>query len=204
MPFTLPPLPYADDALAPHISAQTLHFHHGKHHKAYVEKANELISGTPLAQMSAVEVIRRARADGNDKLFNNAAQAWNHEFLWQSMTPGGGGAPGGELKAAIDSDLGGMEKFAEAFKTAAVGQFGSGWVWLVRDCGMLKIVTTHDADTPIAHTRQVPLLTLDVWEHAYYLDWQNARPDYARAFLGELINWDFAAANFADEARLAA
>lgn len=204
MPFTLPPLPYADDALAPHISAQTLHFHHGKHHKAYVDKANELIAGTPFAQLSAVEVIRRARADGIDKLFNNAAQAWNHEFLWQSMTPGGGGAPGGALKAAIDSDLGGMEKFAEAFKTAAVGQFGSGWAWLVRDCGMLKIITTHDADTPIAHTRQVPLLTLDVWEHAYYLDWQNARPDYVGAFLGELVNWDFASANFADEARLAA
>ncbi|TRW14980.1 superoxide dismutase [Glacieibacterium frigidum] len=204
MPFTLPPLPYADDALAPHISAQTLHFHHGKHHKAYVDKANELITGTPLAQLSAVEVIRRARADGNDKLFNNAAQAWNHEFLWQSMMPGGGGAPSGALKAAIDTDLGGMEKFAENFKTAAVGQFGSGWAWLVRDGGALKIVTTHDADTPIAHTRQTPLLTLDVWEHAYYLDWQNARPDYVGAFLGELVNWDFASANFADETRLAA
>lgn len=204
MPFTLPPLPYADDALAPHISAQTLHFHHGKHHKAYVDKANELIAGTPLEQMSAVDVIRRARADGNDKLFNNAAQAWNHEFLWQSMAPGGGGAPSGALKAAIDEDLGGMEKFAESFKTAAVGQFGSGWAWLVRDGGMLKIVTTHDADTPIAHTRQIPLLTLDVWEHAYYLDWQNARPDYVGAFLGELVNWDFACANFADELRLAA
>lgn len=204
MPFTLPPLPYADDALAPHISAQTLQFHHDKHHKAYVDKANELTAGTPLAQMSEVEVIRRARADGNDKLFNNAAQAWNHDFLWRSMTPGGGGAPSGALKAAIDSDLGGMEKFAETFKAAAVAQFGSGWAWLVRDGGMLRVVTTNDADTPIAQTRQVPLLTLDVWEHAYYLDWQNARPDYVGAFLANLVDWDFASANFADEARLAA
>jgi len=197
MTFTLPPLPYAEDALAPHISARTLQFHHGKHHKAYVDKANELIAGTALETASPVEVIRAARAEGNDKLFNNAAQAWNHEFLWQSMAPDGGGAPDGALKAAIDSDLGGIEQFNSDFKAAAVAQFGSGWAWLVRDAGKLRIVTTHDADTPIAHDGQVPLLTLDVWEHAYYLDWQNARPDYAGAFLANLVNWEFASANFA-------
>jgi len=197
MAFTLPPLPFAPEALEPHMSARTLSFHHGKHHKAYVDKANAAIEGTPLADKSDVEIIRAAKAEGNQKLFNNAAQAWNHSFLWNSLSPTGGDAPTGQLKDAIDRDIGGMEKFAAAFKTEAVDHFASGWAWLVHDGGTLKIISTHDADTPLAHEGLTPLVTLDLWEHAYYLDYQNARPGFVDAYLAKLINWDFAAANLA-------
>ena len=195
MPLTLPPLPYADDALAPHISAKTLQFHHGKHHKAYVDKTNAAIAGTPLADKDLPAIIAAAHASKDTGLFNNAAQAWNHHFLWHSMTPGGGGAPTGKLAEAITRDFGSQAAFDEAFTKAATGHFGSGWTWLVADGGKLAITTTHDADTPLVHG-QTPLLTLDVWEHAYYLDYQNARPDYVAAFLKSLVNWDFAAKNF--------
>ncbi|MGL4541736.1 MAG: superoxide dismutase [Polymorphobacter sp.] len=195
MPLTLAPLPYADDALAPHVSAQTLQFHHGKHHKAYVDKTNAAIAGTPLADKALPEIVAAALAAGDKALFNSAAQAWNHDFLWHSMAPGGGGATTGKLAAAITRDFGSHDGFAEAFTKAATGHFGSGWVWLVRDGDKLAITTTPDADTPLVHG-QTALLTLDVWEHAYYLDYQNARPGYVAAFLAALANWDFAAANF--------
>ena len=195
--FTLPPLPFAPEALEPHMSARTLSFHHGKHHQAYVDKANAAIKDGPLATESDEAVVRAAKAQGNSGLFNNAAQAWNHSFLWNSLSPSGGGAPAGALKDAIDRDLGGMEKFAESFKTEAVGHFASGWAWLVHDGAALKIISTHDADTPLVHEGLTPLVTLDLWEHAYYLDYQNARPGFVDAYLAHMINWDFAAKNFA-------
>ena len=204
MTITLPPLPYAEDALAPAISARTLQFHHGKHHQAYVDKTNELVAGTPYESLSLTEVVCRAKADGNQKLFNQAAQAWNHDFLWKSLTPGGGGAPAGALKAAIDRDLGGMEAFAQAFTKAATEHFASGWAWLVAEGGALKVMTTHDADDALVHEGVRPLVVIDLWEHAYYLDYQNARPEFIKAFLAKLINWDFAAANFGEGQRLAA
>lgn len=196
MAFTLPPLPYAADALEPYMSANTFSFHHAKHHKAYVDKANAAIEGTPLADKSDVEVVRAAKEQGNAGLFNNAAQAWNHSFLWNSLSPSGGGAPSGRLKDAIDRDLGGVDKFTEAFKAEAVGHFASGWAWLVAESGTLKITSTHDADTPLVHAGQTALVTLDLWEHAYYLDYQNLRPGFVDAYLAHLINWDFAASNF--------
>lgn len=197
MAFTQPPLPYAEDALTPHVSAETLQYHYGKHHKAYVDKANELTAGTPLADLAAVEVIRRSHVEGNTKVFNQAAQAWNHEFLWQSLSPNGGGAPAGELAAAIDRDLGGMAAFEADFTAQATGHFGSGWMWLVSDGGTLKLYSGHDADNPLVRDGHVPLLTLDLWEHAYYVDYRNKRPDYVKAFLANLVNWDFAAKNLA-------
>ena len=197
MPFVLTPLPYAENALEPHISARTLSFHHGKHHKSYVDKANALIAGTPLEDLSPTEIVRRARSGDNEPLFNQAAQAWNHEFLWQSLSPAGGGAPDGALAAAIDRDLGGYAAFEAAFTKAATEHFGSGWAWLVSDGGTLKVYAAHDANNPLVCDGQVPLLVLDLWEHAYYLDYQNARPDYVGAFLDNLANWRFAAANYA-------
>ncbi len=194
MAVELPKLPYALDALEPHISKRTLEFHHGKHHKAYVDKTNELIANTDLANKSLEEIVRAA-AGQKDKatLFNNAAQAWNHTFLWNSMSPKGG-KPAGALAQAIEKDLGGFATFAENFKKAAVGQFGSGWAWLTLANGKLEISTTGNADTPLVHGK-TPLLTLDVWEHAYYLDYQNRRPDYVSTFLEKIVNWDFAAGN---------
>ncbi len=196
MAFELPPLPYANDALAPHISARTLEFHHGKHHAAYVNNLNGLVKDTPLASASLEEVIKAAAADlpAKQGVFNNAAQVWNHTFFWHCMKKGGGGKPSGKLLAAIESDLGGFDKFKEDFKNAAVTQFGSGWAWLVVEGGKLKIVKTANADTPLAHGQKA-LLTVDVWEHAYYLDYQNRRPDFVQAFLDHLVNWDFAAQN---------
>ncbi len=191
MPFELPPLPYAQDALEPHYSANTLSFHYGKHHQAYVTKLNELTEGSDNAGKS-LEAIITSSSGG---LFNQAAQVWNHTFFWNSMTPGGGGKPGGALAAAIDKAFGSLDKFKEQFKTAGVGQFGSGWVWLVKDGGDLKIVTTANAETPLTKG-QTPILTCDVWEHAYYLDYQNRRPDFIQSFLDNLVNWDFAARNF--------
>jgi Fe-Mn family superoxide dismutase len=172
-----------------------LEFHHGKHHKAYVDKTNELIANTDLAGKS-LEEIMRAASGKKDKvaLFNNAAQAWNHNFLWNSMSPQGGGEPRGMLAEHITRDLGGYAAFAEAFKKAAVGQFGSGWAWLSLANDKLEISATANADNPLVHGK-TPLLTIDVWEHAYYLDYQNRRPDYVARFLEKLVNWEFAASN---------
>ena len=194
--FQLPALPYAQDALAPYVSAKTMSFHYGKHHQAYVDNLNKLIAATPLAGQPLDAIIREA-AGVADKaaVFNNAAQVWNHSFFWQSMKPGGGGAPSGALAAGIDAAFGGLPAFVEQFKAAAVGRFGSGWAWLVDDAGALKIVTTANAEMPAPPLK--PLLTCDVWEHAYYLDFQNRRPDFVQAFCDSLVNWDFAARNFA-------
>ena len=194
MAFELPDLPYARDALEPHMSANTLSFHHGKHHKAYVDKTNELIQGKPYESMKLEEIITRTANDAEKTLFNNAAQVWNHTFFWNCMKPGGGGAPSGDLARRIDQDLGGLDKFKQQFKAAAVGQFGSGWAWLVQDNGKLRIVATPNAVPPMTSGQQA-LLTCDVWEHAYYLDYQNRRPDFVDTFLNHLVNWDFALEN---------
>ncbi len=193
MAFELPPLPYADDALEPVYTARTISFHYGKHHKTYVDTLNKLIEGTDLAGKPLEEVIKGA-APG--PLFNNAAQVWNHTFFWEGMKPGGGGAPAGDLATKLDAAFGGYDQFVEAFKTAAAGRFGSGWVWLVSEAGALKIVTTPNAETPLT-TAATPLLTVDVWEHAYYLDYQNVRPAYVQAFFDKLVNWEFVAQNLA-------
>jgi len=196
MAFTLPDLPYAQDALAPHISANTLSFHHGKHHNAYVANLNGLIEGTDLENKTLEEII--ADSAGNSEkvgIFNNAAQVWNHTFYWNSMKPNGGGEPSGELLEKIKSDLGGLDSFKEVFSKAGATQFGSGWAWLVLGSnGKLKITKTPNAETPLT-SDDIPLLTMDVWEHAYYLDFQNARPKYIETFLSNLVNWDFAAEN---------
>ncbi len=192
MSFELPNLPFASDALEPHISANTLSFHHGKHHNTYVTNLNNLVGDT---DKNLEDIIRESAGDpGKAGVFNNAAQVWNHTFYWNSMKPGGGGAPSGGVASGIDAAFGSLDKFKEEFKNAAVTQFGSGWAWLVVDGGTFKIVKTANADTPIVGG-QIPLITCDVWEHAYYLDFQNRRPDYAQAFLDHLVNWDFAASN---------
>ena len=196
-PFSLPPLPYADNALEPLISANTLSFHYGKHHKAYVDNLNKLVEGKDLAQMSLEDIIRKSAGDAAlVGVFNNAAQIWNHTFYWNSLKPNGGGKPTGAIAAAIDKDLGGYDKFKADFANAAVTQFGSGWAWLVSDAGVLKIVKTGNAEVPLTKG-QKPLLTIDVWEHAYYLDYQNLRAKYVETLIDKLLNWDFANANFA-------
>ena len=200
MTFTLPALPYAKDALTPHISANTFDFHHGKHHNAYVVKLNELIAGTEFEKASLEEIIRGTAGKAEKAaLFNNAAQHWNHSFFWHCLKPNGGGKPTGEVAARIERDLGGYEKFAADFKNAALTQFGSGWAWLVKDAsGTLKITKTANADLPMAHG-ETALLTVDVWEHAYYLDFQNRRPDFVQTVLDSLVNWEFVNANLAGE-----
>jgi len=187
MAIELPPLPYDMDALAPHISAETLDFHYGKHHQAYVTNTNKLIEGTPLADKSLEEII--AAADGG--LFNNAAQVWNHTFYWNSMKPDGGGEPTGAILEAINRDFGSVADFKQRFKEAAVTQFGSGWAWLCEVDGKLEIRKTGNADTPVKQGVKA-LLTCDVWEHAYYIDYRNARPNYVAAYLDHLVNWDLA------------
>jgi len=192
---TLPELPYAKGALAPVISANTLEFHHGKHHRAYVDNLGKLIAGTDLADADLETIIRKVAGDpARAGIFNNAAQVWNHSFYWKCLKAGGGGTPTGAVAAKINAAWGSYEKFAEELKNAGVTQFGSGWAWLVLEGGQLKITKTANADTPIARGVK-PLLTLDVWEHAYYLDYQNRRPDYLAAVIGRLINWDFVNAN---------
>jgi Fe-Mn family superoxide dismutase len=193
----LPPLPYAEDALAPVISAQTMSFHYGKHHKAYVDNLNKLVAGTDLADTPLEKVIA-ASAGKADKagVFNNAAQIWNHTFFWNSLKPGGGGTPGGAVGKAVEAAFGSQENFRKEFANAAVTQFGSGWAWLVADKGKLRIVKTGNAETPITQGL-TPLLTIDVWEHAYYLDYQNRRADFVAAVIDKLLNWDFAATNLA-------
>ncbi|MBU1909854.1 MAG: superoxide dismutase [Verrucomicrobia bacterium] len=190
--FSLPPLPWPDNALEPHISARTIGFHYGKHHQAYVDNLNKLVAGTPLAGLSLEEIIKQT-AGKPDKagLFNNAAQVWNHTFFWNSIKPNGGGAPTGKLADMINQAFGSFDAFKAAFTEAAMTQFGSGWAWLVLEGGKLKVVKTPNADTPLAHGQKA-LLNCDVWEHAYYLDYQNRRKDFVTAFLDKLANWDFA------------
>ena len=197
MAHTLPALPYGLDALEPNISRSTLEFHHGKHHAAYVTNLNNLVAGTYLEAKSLEDTITAVAGDaGKAGIFNNAAQVWNHSFYWQCMKPGGGGQPTGALAEKINADFGSYEAFVEQFKTAGATQFGSGWAWLVLDGGTLKVTKTANADLPLAHGQKA-LLTMDVWEHAYYLDYQNRRPDYMTTYLEKLVNWDFVAANLA-------
>ncbi|HRW61806.1 MAG TPA: superoxide dismutase [Defluviicoccus sp.] len=195
-PYELPALPYAETALEPVISSRTVGFHYGKHHKGYVDNLNKLLADAPdLAALPLPELIKTATANPNrTAIFNNAAQAWNHTFYWHSMRPGGGGQPTGKLKEKIDSDLGGYDKFREEFKKAAMTQFGSGWAWLIVKDGKLAITKTANAGTPVEQGLGA-LITIDVWEHAYYLDYQNRRADYVDAWLDKLVNWEFAAKN---------
>ena len=195
--FTLPPLPYADNALEPVISANTISFHYGKHHKTYVDNLNNLVKGTDL-ESATLESIVNATAGKADKapVFNNAAQIWNHTFYWHSMKPHGGGKPSGKLAQMIDAAFGNSDEFRKQFSATTVSQFGSGWGWLVVDGGALKVVKTGNAEVPFTKG-QKPLLTIDVWEHAYYLDHQNKRAAYVDAVIDRLLNWDFAAANLA-------
>lgn len=195
MAFDLPELPYADTALEPYYTARTFSFHYGKHHKAYVDNLNKMTAGTDLDGKPLEDVMRVSASDSAKAgVFNNSAQVWNHTFFWHSMKPGGGGKPTGDVLAKIEAAFGTNEAFVEQFKTAAVGRFGSGWCWLVLENGALKIVSTPNADTPLVHG-QKPLFTVDVWEHAYYLDYQNKRADYVQAFFDHLINWDFVKQN---------
>lgn len=198
MAFQLPELPYALDALEPHMSRRTLALHHGKHHQGYIDKLNALVEGTDYVDRELREVVQETCGHADlTAIFNNAAQSWNHAFFWLSMAPRGGGAPVGELALALERDFGDVESFAAEFKQAALAQFGAGWAWLVIDSGHLRITTTSNADTPVAHGLQ-PLLAIDVWEHAYYLDHQNERGAFVQTWLEHLVNWEFAAANFED------
>jgi Fe-Mn family superoxide dismutase len=195
MTFQLPDLPYAGNALAPHVSAETLEFHHGKHHAAYVKKTNELLDAKGVSGGSLTEVVRRARSEGDSKLFNNSAQLWNHSFFWQCLAPADGQKPGGRLAKMIDEGFGGTDEMLEALQEEAVNHFSNGWAWLVLDRDRLKITSLHDADTPLVHEGMKPLFTLDVWEHAYYIDYRNERPRFARSVLANIVNWDFVERN---------
>jgi len=193
MEHTLPPLPFAKNALEPHMSAETLEYHYGKHHQAYVTNLNKLIQGTPFENKDLVSIVR----ESSGGIFNNAAQVWNHTFFWNCLSPQGGGEPSGALAEAIAKKWGDYAKFKEAFTASATGNFGSGWTWLVRKPdGSVDIVNTSNAATPLT-TDDVPLLTIDVWEHAYYIDHRNARPKFVEVFLNNLVNWKFAEENFA-------
>jgi superoxide dismutase, Fe-Mn family len=190
MPFHLPALPYSKDALAPHFTVETLEYHYGKHHQAYVTKLNDLVKGTEFESMSLEEVIKKS----SGAIFNNAAQAWNHQLFWNSLSPNGGGAPSGKLEKALIKSFGSVEKFKEVFASSAANHFGSGWTWLVKvDEDQLKVITTSNAGNPLTDG-YTALLTLDVWEHAYYIDYRNARPAYINSFWN-LVNWSFAAEN---------
>jgi Fe-Mn family superoxide dismutase len=192
MAFELPELPYAKDALAPHISAETLEFHHGKHHATYVTKLNGLVPGTEYEGMSLEDIIKKS----SGPVFNNAAQIWNHTFYWHCLSPNGGGAPTGALAAAIEKQWGSFEAFKTEFDDKAVNNFGSSWTWLVKNSdGGLAIVNTSNAATPLTDSGVTPLLTVDLWEHAYYIDYRNVRPQYLEAFW-KLVNWEFANSNF--------
>lgn len=197
MAFEQPPLPYDSTALEPHMSAETFSYHYGKHHAAYVANLNKLVQDSDLANKPLEEVIKASYGDSSKAgIFNNAAQTWNHTFFWNSMKPGGGGQPTGEIAEKINAAFGSFDKFKEEFKNAATTQFGSGWAWLVKDGDTLKVTKTGNAENPLVHG-QTPLLTLDVWEHAYYLDYQNKRPDFIDVYLNNLVNWDFANQNLA-------
>lgn len=192
MAFELPPLPYAKDALAPHISEETLEFHYGKHHQTYVDKLNGLVPGTEFEGKSLEEIIKSSTGG----IFNNSAQVWNHSFYWQCLSPNGGGEPTGAIAEAINAAFGSFEKFKEEFNTAAVNNFGSAWTWLVKKAdGSVALVNTSNAATPLTDDSVKPLLTVDVWEHAYYIDYRNSRPKYLEAFWN-LVNWDFVNQNF--------
>ncbi|HVO11163.1 MAG TPA: superoxide dismutase [Vicinamibacteria bacterium] len=192
----LPPLPWADTALAPHISQETISFHYGRHHKAYVDNANKMLEGTDLASAPLEQVVRATAGKPDRKgLFNNAAQVWNHTFYWNSLSPKGGGQPSGRLLDRIKSDFGDFAAFKEALSKAAVSQFGSGWAWLVEEGGKLKVEQTPNAENPLGSSGKKPLLTIDVWEHAYYVDYRNKRPDYVTVVIDRLLNWEFAAKN---------
>lgn len=199
MAIELPDLPYDKEALAPSISSNTLDYHYGKHHAAYVNNLNKMIADTDFEDDSLVAIVKNtAGKPERQGMFNNAAQVWNHTFYWHSMTPGGGGKPTGKIGKAIDESFGSYEKFAEAFKAKGGGQFGSGWAWLVqKEDGSLDVTNTPNAETPLTDESVTPLMTMDVWEHAYYLDHQNSRPNYMNAFLEHLVNWDFAEQNMA-------
>lgn len=191
MAITLPDLPYAKDALEPHISAKTLEFHHDKHHQAYVTNLTKLIAGTDMENMSLEDIIKKSAGDAAKAgIFNNSAQVWNHTFYWNCMKKNGGGKPSEKLMKKIDAAFGNFDKFIEEMKNAAVTQFGSGWAWLVLDGDSVKIMKTSNADCPLAHGQKA-ILTIDVWEHAYYLDYQNRRPDYVATFFEKLVNWEF-------------
>jgi Fe-Mn family superoxide dismutase len=195
MAHTLPPLPYEQKALEPYISSRTLSFHYGKHHQTYVTNLNNLITDTPFAHKSLEDIIKEsAQSPDAVGIFNNAAQVWNHTFFWNSMKPGASSEPQDKTKTELEKAFGSVDEFKEEFKKAALGQFGSGWAWVVWDQGEIKITKTGNADTPLVHG-QTPLLTCDVWEHSYYLDYQNARADYVDVFLNKLVNWDFIAEN---------
>ena len=198
MAVTLPPLPYERNALAPHISEETLNFHYGKHHQKYVDVTNSMIEGTPHADADLETIIKDAYGS-NQGLFNNAAQIWNHTFYWNSMKPGGGGKPpaGSTIEKAINDSFGSYDEFRAQFAAAGATQFGSGWAWLVSKGGKLEVTKTLNADVPVTDAGVTPILTMDVWEHAYYLDYQNLRPSYIETFLDHLVNWDFAEANLA-------
>lgn len=198
--FVLPPLPYAETALEPHMSARTLNFHHGKHHNTYVETLNDLVAGTPFAELTLEEVIRETVGASDAerfKIFNNAGQHWNHSFFWKSLSPSGGGKLPADLGAAVARDFGTVDDFRQELISQGKSHFGSGWLWVVLSRGKLQVTTTHDADTPIAHG-ETPLLTCDLWEHAYYLDHQNRREEFLNTWLEHLANWDFAEANLAE------
>ena len=190
-PFSLPPLPWSEDALAPVVSAKTIGLHYGKHHRTYVNKLNELVAGTPLADMPLERVIAESANGKNPKVFNNAAQTWNHTFFWNCLRPNGGGKPGSQIAQRIDSDLGGLDAFKKSFADTAVNTFGSGWAWLAMKDGKLEIMSTSNADNPLTKGA-TPLLTIDVWEHAYYVDYENRRPEFVAAVIDKLLNWEFA------------
>ena len=191
MAFELPPLPYPKDGLEPHMSSRTLEFHYGKHHQTYVTTLNKLVEGTPFASQSLEEIIRAtAKDESKAQIFNNAAQVWNHTFFWNCMRPRGGGKPSGDVLKRIEQAFGGLDKFTQEFKHAATTQFGSGWAWLVLDGGQLKVTKTANAVNPLSQGKTA-VLTCDVWEHAYYLDFQNRRPDFVQTFLDHLVNWEF-------------
>ncbi len=195
MPFTLPDLPFDKQALGDFMSAKTLDYHHGKHHKAYVDKTNGMVGDKGLEGASLLEVIRAARERGDQPLFNNSAQIWNHSFYWQCLAPAQGQRPTGMLAELIDDAFGSTDAMLDKLKAEAVGHFSNGWAWLVLDRDTLKITSLHDADTPVVYEGMKPLLTLDVWEHAYYIDYRNARPDFADRVLSNLVNWEFVAQN---------
>ncbi len=196
MAFELPVLSYSKDALAPHMSAETLEFHHGKHHAAYVKTTNGLLEEEPqLSGASLVEVVRAAKRDGHSKLFNNSAQLWNHSFFWQCLAPAEGQQPTGKLKQLIEESFGGVATLLKKLAEEAENHFSNGWAWLLLDRDSLKIISLHDSDTPLVHDAMVPLFTLDVWEHAYYIDYRNERPKFVSSVLGNIVNWEFVAQN---------
>ena len=198
MAFKLPDLPFPKDALEPHMSKETFDYHHGKHHAKYVKKLNEAIEGTKMADWELERIIHHAAQNDDQGLYNNAAQHWNHSFFWKCLARDGGGKPEGALASQIENDFGSYDTFRETFEKKAAGNFASGWTWLVLDAGKLEVINTDDADTPIVEG-QFPILTLDIWEHAYYIDYRNERPKFIKAFLEHLVNWEFAAENFANQ-----